>query len=184
MSKSAILILHTGFEELEAVAPIDLLRRAGIDLTLASREASRLVKGRSDIVIQADLPLDAALVRKYDCVVLPGGPGVQELRRDARILNLVKEQAKAERLIAAICAAPLVLNDLGLLQNKRYTAHFSTAEELSEIVESEAVVIDKNLITASGAGASIEFGLAVIEYLVGLEKAQAVAKSICFNHCT
>jgi 4-methyl-5(b-hydroxyethyl)-thiazole monophosphate biosynthesis len=93
----------------------------------------------------------------FDCVFLPGGPGVKHLRADARVRALVTRHAKADKWIAAICAAPTVLHDAGLLQGRRYTAHFSVANELTEILEGERVVVDGRILTSRGAGTGARF---------------------------
>ncbi len=179
MAKSALIILHKGFEELEAIAPIDILRRGEVEVIVASREESLQVRGRNDIVVKADVGLDTALRKNYDCIVLPGGPGTPKLREDPRVLQAVKRHAAEGRLVSAICAAPTVLKDAGLLEGKRYTAHFSVEKELPAIQAAQAVVRDGQIITSRGAGTATEFGLALLEALVSKEKADAVAQSIC-----
>ena len=180
MRRSVLLILTTGFEEIEAVVPTDLMRRAGIAVTIASREATLYVRGRSELMLQADVLLDAAIKEgvNYDGLLLPGGPGTENLRQDTRVQQLVRQQAATDRLVAAICAAPLVLKDLGLLYGRRYTSHFSTAEALPERVTDSDVVLDGNLLTASGPGAAIAFGLAIIKELLDSSSCEKVAAAI------
>ena len=180
MRRSVLLILTTGFEEIEAVVPIDLLRRAGIAVIIASREKILTVRGHSELMLQADVLLDAVVKEavNYDGLVLPGGPGTKDLRQDTRVQQLVRQQAVTGRLVAAICAAPLVLKDLGLLYGRRYTSHFSTAEALPERVTDSAVVLDGKLLTASGPGAAIAFGLAIITELLDHPACEKVAAAI------
>lgn len=177
---SALVVLATGVEEVEAVTPIDLLRRAGIDVTVAGLGTEKRVVGRAGITIEADTDLASALRRSYDVVVLPGGPGVKNLRATPAVITLAEHQAAAGRLVAAICAAPTVLKDAGVLLGRRHTAHFSVEGELPEMLKSEAVVRDGNVITSRGAGTAVPFALEIVRALLGDEAAQNVAASICY----
>lgn len=176
---SVLAILPEGFEEIEAVTPIDLLRRAGVEVTIASLAENFHVTGRCGIILHADVTLASVKGKTFDLVFLPGGPGVINLRTDPRVLDWVRTQAEAGRWVSAICAAPTVLNAAGLLEGKRYTAHFSVSKELPDIRGDERVVVDGNIITSRGAGTALDFGLALVEKLCGAEKAAEVAKSIC-----
>lgn len=184
MTQRALIILHPGFEEMEAVAPIDLLARAGIEVVQASAGDTLLVEGRNGITLEADrLFADVADVAEldFDAVILPGGPGVMKLRDDARITECLRRHHAAGKLIAAICAAPLLLKDAGLTENLDYTAHPSTAEELTDPCE-QAVVTDGQIITSRGAGTATEFALALVRELRGEETAKEIADSICWSH--
>lgn len=176
---AVLTLLMDGFEELEAVAPIDLLRRAGAEVTLAALEREHRVTGRNGLVMQAETTLDAIAGREFDMLFLPGGPGVKLLRADPRVRNLVQRYASAGRWIAAICAAPAVLHDAGLLSARRYTAHFSVAGELPAILADERVVVDGKLITSRGAGTAIDFGLTLVGQLFSTAKANEIAAAIC-----
>lgn len=181
MSKTALVILHEGFEEMEAIAPIDILRRGGVSVTVASLPKETLVKGRNNIQVQADVDLDQALLRDYDLIVLPGGPGVhQSLRHDPRVRKAVRKQLDLQRKVGAICAAPLALLDAKVLEGKRYTAHFSTSDELSDIA-SDLVVTDGLITTSQGAGTATAFALSLLAQLTSEETAQEVAASICLS---
>ncbi len=176
---TVLTILPEGFEEIEAIAPIDLLRRAGCQVTVAALGHTPHVTGRCNITMHADTTLSESEGKTYDLIFLPGGPGVLNLRGDMRVRQLVQEQAAADRWLAAICAAPTVLNDAGLLDGRRYTAHFSVAKELPHILKDERVVVDGKIITSRGAGTSIDLGLMLIEKLVSPEKAREIAAAIC-----
>jgi len=179
---TVLAILAEGFEEIETVAPIDLLRRAGADVVVAALGDGIHVTGRSGITLHADTTLTAietAAPRAFDCLFLPGGPGVKHLRADPRVRPLVQRQHASDRWLAAICAAPTVLHDAGLLAGRRYTAHFSVAAELPDILANERVVADGRLLTSRGAGTAIDFGLLLIEKLFSAEKAREVARSVC-----
>src|SRR5690242_16737337 len=109
--KRVLLILSRGFEELEAVAPLDLLRRAGIEVVSAAAQPDLAVEGSHGIVVKADRLLENCAGERFDLLLLPGGPGVEGLRKDSRVLDLVRRFRREGLPIAAICAAPLVLAD-------------------------------------------------------------------------
>ena len=176
--KSALFIIGDGVEEMEAVAPIDLLRRAGVDVTVASITGNRRITGRNAIVLEADILLEEAS-ESYDAVVIPGGPGIKAVRAESKVIECIRKQAESGRLVAAICAAPTVLLDAGLLEGRRYTAHFGVANELPEIIEDAPVVIDGNIVTSRGAGTATDFGLTLVELLCSESMADEVATSIC-----
>lgn len=176
---SVLVILADGFEEIEAFAPVDLLRRAHIDVTTASLNENRHATGRSSITVHADTPLSAVNGRVFDLIFLPGGAGVKNLRADPRVREIVLQHHAAGSWIAAICAAPTVLNDAGLLTGKRYTAHFSVADELPHILASERIVTDGKLTTSRGAGTAVEFGLHLVSLLTDPGKATEIGKAIC-----
>ena len=176
---TALVILPAGVEELEAVAPIDLLRRAGVEVTVASLADSLHVTGRNAITLHADTPLSAVGEKLFDLLFLPGGPGVKLLRADPRVRATVLAHHAADRWLAAICAAPTVLHDAGLLNGRRYTAHFSVAQELPAILSAERTVADGRLLTSRGAGTATDFGLLLVEKLCSPETAREVAQSIC-----
>ena len=176
---TVLAILPEGFEEIEAVTPIDLLRRAGVEVTVAALGKEIHVAGRTGITLHADTPLAALPEKAFDLLFLPGGPGVKHLRGDPRVGSLVQKQHAAGRWIAAICAAPTVLNDAGLLAGRRYTAHFSVANELPHILADQRVVVDGKIVTSRGAGTALDFGLVLVERLVSAAKAREVAESVC-----
>jgi 4-methyl-5(b-hydroxyethyl)-thiazole monophosphate biosynthesis len=178
MAKTILCILVPGFEEIETIAPIDLLRRAGATVTIASLTGEKLVAGRCNITIQAEVALAEVTAPDFDMLLLPGGPGVKALRADGRPAQLAKAYAQAGKPVAAICAAPTVLADAGLLAGKRFTAHFSVHGELPQVLANERVVVDGNLITSRGAGTAVDFGLALVRHLFGDTAAQEVAKAI------
>ena len=177
---SALVPLADGFEEIEAFAPIDLLRRAGVTVTVASLSPHSHATGRSDIVVQTDRTLTEAMSKDYDLLFLPGGAGTKFLRADERVRELVLKQHAAGRWLAAICAAPTVLNDCGLLAGRRYTAHYSVATELPDILAGEKIVTDGKITTSRGAGTAIEFGLHLVALLAGKSKSEEISKAICF----
>jgi 4-methyl-5(b-hydroxyethyl)-thiazole monophosphate biosynthesis len=163
--------LAEGFEEIEAVTVIDLLRRAGIEVTVAGL-AGRDVRGSHEITVQADATLDDA-GGEFDMIVLPGGmPGAVNLRGDPRIIDRLRRMAADGRYVAAICAAPSVLAHAGVLDGKDATSFpgFLDARNAPRTRLSEAaVVVDGQIVTSRGAGTAMDFGLALIELLLGHE---------------
>jgi 4-methyl-5(b-hydroxyethyl)-thiazole monophosphate biosynthesis len=176
---TVLAILTDGFEEIETVTPIDLLRRAEVNVTLAALGPGIHATGRSGLTLHADTLLDHVSEPAFDCLLLPGGPGVKTLRADPRVRQLVLAQHARDGWLAAICAAPTILHDAGLLRGRRYTAHFSVATELPDIQSTERCVVDDNIITSRGAGTAIDFGLLLVAKLVSPQKAAEIAAAIC-----
>jgi len=178
MTKRALCLLADGFEEIETITPIDLMRRAGIEVVVASIGTQLEAKGRSGISMTADVVLDDSHTpEKFDLLLIPGGPGVANLREDGRAAILAIGFQSASRYIAAICAAPLVLQDAGLLKGRKFTAHFTTRDALPQAVDTR-VIEDDRIITSRGAGTSLDFALAIITALIGEAAAQEVATAI------
>lgn len=183
---NVLALLPEGFEEIEAVTPIDLWRRGGVAVTTAalsdapSAAERALVTGRSQLGVAADTVLAAVPEEAvFDAIFLPGGPGVKLLRADPRVAARVRAQSARGGWLFAICAAPTVLHDAGLLHGRRYTAHFSVAQELPDLLADEAVVVDGRIITSRGAGTALPFALETLRRLVGADAAAKVAASIC-----
>ena len=177
---TVLVPLAEGFEEIETFAPVDLLRRAGVEVVTAALAATIHVTGRSGITVHADKTLADVMATDFDLIFLPGGAGTKHLRADPRVRELVLKQHQAGRWLAAICAAPTVLNDCGLLAGRRYTAHFSVANELPAILVGERIVTDGKITTSRGAGTSVEFGLHLVDLVAGQAKSIDVSKAICF----
>lgn len=178
MPKRVLCILAPGFEEIETLAPVDLLRRAGAEVILASITPERLLEGRCGVRVQADALLADVEKEPFDLVLIPGGPGVKALRANGRAARLALAQVGSGKPVAAICAAPTVLADAGLLTGRRFTAHFSVHGELPTALGDERVVEDDLLITSRGAGTALDFGLALVRRLYGEECAGEIAKAI------
>lgn len=179
--KRVLLILSAGFEEMEAVTPLDLLRRAGIEVVSASTGPELTVAGARGVRIQADRMLDACLKETFDMVILPGGPGVEELRKDARVRDLVRRTHEAGIPLAAICAAPLILADAGVAAGHRITSFPGSKPELmgrAKAYSEDRVVEDGKVITSRGAGTSEEFSLRLIAYLLGQPAAEDIRSRI------
>lgn len=173
-----LAMLADGVEETELVAPVDLLRRAGVEVTMAAPSGAFEVTGKNGIVLKADLLWDDITPDGYDALFVPGGPAVMELRKDDRVVDLLRSYAARGRPIAAICAAPLLLADAGILDGRTFTAHFSTRDELPAARLDEEVVLDGKILTSRGAGTAVAFGLALVALLVSQEKASEVGEAI------
>lgn len=171
--------LADGCEELEAVTIIDLLRRAGVDVVTAGLRAG-VVKASRGVQLVPDATLDAALEGDYDMVVLPGGmPGATHLKEDARILELLKKMAAAGKYTAAICAAPMVLAEAGVLAGRQATSYPGFLDGLAGVtVRTEAVVQDGTVLTSRGPGTAMDFALALVEVLAGSEKRRQVEAAL------
>lgn len=177
---SILVPLAEGFEELEAVTVIDLLRRAGFEVVSAGLKPGPVRASRKTVIVP-DATLDEAVKRDWDMVVLPGGlPGATNLNADARVHEILKRTARGGRHVAAICAAPQVLASAGLLDNRRATSYPGTLDPYQDKVQvtSQAVVKDGKIITSMGPGTAMEFALALIEALAGQEKRDAVEKPL------
>jgi len=181
---SVLVPLAQSCEELEAVTIIDLLRRANIDVTTAGLD-EQPVRASRGVVLIPDTTLDEALKKQYDMVVLPGGlPGADYLNEDERIQTLLKEMNRKGKPIAAICAAPKVLANTGLLDGKTATAYPGTLEKLNisnnsnTTISADVVIQDGNIITSRGPGTAMDFALHLIEQLAGKEKRNEVEKGL------
>lgn len=179
MPKRALCLITDGFEEIETIAPVDLLRRAGVEVVVASISDSIHVTGRCNVTIHADAKLaDLADAEAFDLLLIPGGPQVTALRTDGRTAQLAKHYAAAMKPVAAICAAPTVLKDAGLLQDRRFTSHIGVAAELPDRIADERVIEDRGIITSMGAATAVEFGLKLVSILCGDATANKVAQGI------
>ncbi|MCC9000817.1 MAG: DJ-1/PfpI family protein [Candidatus Contendobacter sp.] len=178
MSTVLVPLAH-GCEELEAVTVIDLLRRAGVTVTVAGLEAGPVTASRN-VVLLPETTLDAVLDQDFDMVVLPGGlGGAQRLEADQRIAVLLRRMTEQGRFVAAICAAPRVLASAGLLKDREATAYPGILDSQPEIrLSSAAVVRDGALITSRGPGTAMDFSLSLIEILCGRKQRDTVEKAL------
>ncbi len=180
----ALVLLATGFEEVEAVTVINLLRRAGVVVDVAAL-GERIVKGAHDISLTADsvLPRDLASLAAFDLVVLPGGmPGTRHLAEDPRVAALLTAAHAAGKWIGAICAAPSVLGAAGLLAGRRATCFPGFEEQChGAMLSTDPVVVDERIITSRGVGTAIPFALALVRALQGAAAAESLAAKILAN---
>jgi len=185
MAKNAIVLLAEGFEEVEAVTPIDYLRRAGITVTIAAVSGNLSVKGARGITVNADALLRDIIKRggtaAFDVLVIPGGmPGATNIAASKEAGALITEMASAGKLVCAICAAPaVVLAPLGLLSGKKFTCYPGMEEKVQGGKwTDERVAIDGSIITSRGAGTAGEFAIAIIERLLSQAEGEKIARAV------
>jgi len=176
----ALVPIADGTEEMEAVIVIDTLRRARWSVTVAAVGAGREITASRGVRITADVLLEAVDDDTFDAIVLPGGAaGAEAFMASARLTVLLQDQARAGRLVAAICAGPLALQAAGLLTGRAATCHPAVADALTVTARrTERVVVDGNLITSQGPGTAFEFALAIIRHQAGDAAAQRVAAGL------
>jgi len=168
--------LAEGFEEIEAISVIDILRRADVEVVTAGLKEG-LMEGSHKVKVLPDTTLEKIDYRDFDGLVLPGGaPGFINLGNDERILNMAREMDRAGKCVAAICAAPSVLIKAGVLQGRRATVSSSGKAQVEECAHfsEDRVVVDRNLVTSRSPGTAVEFALKLVEVLVGKEKMEQV----------
>ena len=177
--KSVLVLFAEGSEELEAVTIVNILRRAGVAVTLAGLHKGPL-SGARNIAILPDASIEEVLHRDFDMVVLPGGqPGTDHLKTDPRVMALLKRMAQAGKLIGAICAAPTVLSEAGLLSGRQATCYPGYLKDDPTVnLKSSAVVEDGQIITSRGPGTAMDFALHLAERLVGPEVRLRVEASL------
>jgi len=181
--KRVLVPFTKGVEEIEIVAVVDILRRAGVEVVMTSLDGLP-VKGRSDITISSDAKISDVLNEAWDMVVLPGGlPNAHLLRDDPSVKAIVQRLRDERKSIAAICAAPTALAAFGVIDNRRVTSYPAMRAEVQELSPSvvyvdDAVVEDDFLITSRGAGTAVEFALRLVAKLCGEEKSTEVRHSI------
>ena len=173
------VLLAEGFEEIEAVTVVDVLRRADVDTTIVGVSSAR-VRGSHGIEIAADATLDEISTQGWTAVVLPGGmPGASNLRDDARVQAFIRQQHESGGRLAAICAAPIALYEAGVLAGQRVTSYPAFADHLKGVVYvEEAVVQDGPITTSRAPGTALHFALALVAQLVGTDRADALRKGM------
>lgn len=171
-----LVLFAPGFEEIEMVTVVDVLRRAACDVTLAGTGEEPL-EGAHGILVTPDRSLTGLVANDFEALVLPGGmPNAQTLARDAQCQRLIREAWAANLWIGAICAAPIALAAAGLVEGKRLTSHPGVEDQLSgSRYESDRVVRDGRLLTSRGPGTALEFALALVEALVSPTRADQLA---------
>lgn len=179
MSAVAVLVAD-GFETIECLTMVDILRRGGVRVSLVSIMPTRDTVSSQQIGVTCDCTLDEVDFDEYDYIVLPGGlPGTTNLRRDERVCALVREFATTKH-VAAICAAPSILGELGLLVGRNATCFpgFESTFPAGTYAGGKTVIVDGNIITASGMGQALPFALAVLGDIAGERAVQKVRESI------
>ncbi len=181
MEKKALIMLFEGFEEIEVVVPVNILRRAGISITLASLQTALQVKGGRGLNIVAERFMQDLQPEAFDILILPGGPGVSALKGNALLQKWILCFALPNKILAAICAAPVLLAEAGVLKNHKSTSFPGVQKQMQnqvgEYVE-DRVVWDEPFLTARGAGVAEEFAFALVEKLCGLTKVKEIKAKI------
>ncbi|MDR2569201.1 MAG: DJ-1/PfpI family protein [Oscillospiraceae bacterium] len=177
------VLLAQGFEEVEAIAPIDLLRRVNVDVQTVSLTDDLLVQGGHDIIIKADITLEQVDIASMEMLVLPGGlGGVNTINDNPAAMELIKTTWNANKKIAAICAAPTLLAKHDIIKGKSLVCHPSVGNTImaagGRLIYNKQVVCDGNLITAKTAGSSIEFALELITILCDRETSEQIRYAI------
>ena len=181
--KKVLIVLVDGFEEIEAMAPIDLLRRAGIIVDTVSINEDNQVTSSRKIRVLTDKTIDEINFENYEMIVLPGGPGTENYMKSEKLLEKLKEFS-INRKLGAICAAPTILSALGILNGKQAICFPACEPDLIKdgaIIVNQDVVKDNNIITSRGAGTAIDFSLALIEELLGKNKSHEIRKEILYK---
>ncbi|MEM6445264.1 MAG: DJ-1 family glyoxalase III [Cyanobacteria bacterium J06642_2] len=179
--------LVDGFEEIEAIAIIDILRRAEIETVVAAAEleTDESICGSHGICVRPDTTLTAlgdALATEFDAIAIPGGPGVKTLLQLPTLIDLVHQFHVRQKTVAAICAAPLVLSKAGILRHCTATSFPSVSDEIdSASYSTDRVVLDGSILTSRGAGTAVEFALQLVTVLAGEARANAVGEAILAN---
>lgn len=180
-----LLFLADGFEEVEALTVVDYLRRMDITVDTVSITEEEKVRGAHDIIVVADTNLSKiGDVSSYDGVVIPGGlPGATNLRDNPRVIEIVKEVNKNDKLTAAICAGPIVLERAGIIKDKKVTSYpgFEDQLEGANYIE-ENVVRDRNIITARGPALAVDFAIEIVDYLLGEDKLVELKRDILYTN--
>lgn len=182
MTKKAAVILDDGFEELETIGPIDMLKRGGVDVDVISAADNTAATGRSGITFDHLIPMKDYDFSQIDCLTLPGGPHYTKLEANENLKEIIRQTAADEnKVLAAICASPTILGRMGLLQGKDYVCFLSMDEDFGGSCQKQCyAVTDGKLVTGRSAAAAVDFGLAVLEALTGEDKVEEVKKSIYY----
>lgn len=178
-----LLFIAEGFEEIEALTVVDILRRAEVICDTCSI-AGNYVKGAHGIEVKADKLIEEVNKDEYGAVVLPGGmPGAKNLKENKNVIEIVQSFNRENKIVAAICAAPIVLKEAGIHKGHKITSYPSFKEELegADYIENSTAVEDKNIITSRGPATAIYFGLKLAEKIAGKEKSDRLKEEMLLN---
>lgn len=178
-----LVFLANGAEEIEAITIIDVLRRGGVDVLGVSITDLKRYQGAHDIWSSADCLIDDIKgLDDVEALVIPGGSeGVDNLKNDKRVLDLLKEGNDSGKLIGAICAGPLVLNELGLLEGRSYTCYPSLEEGIKGNYQEDRVVVDGNIVTSQAPATAMEFALELLGQIKGSQVKDEVKQGLIFD---
>ncbi len=181
-----LVFLVDGFEEIEAIAPIDICRRAGLNVTIVSLGCEYFVTGSHNILVKADClfkDLDKDNLEKFKCLILPGGPGTKSYVLYPEAMTLVKSFAEGGKYVAAICAAPSVLGEMSLLEGKEAVCFPGYEDKLlGATVLDSPVCVSGNIITSKGAGTALLFGKAIVSELLDEDTSSKVLSTMQYPH--
>ncbi len=182
MSKHVLVPLAEGFEEIEAVTIIDILRRAGASVTTAGI-IKRNVTGSHGIPMVTDSVMEDEVNKDWDMIALPGGmPGASNLSENKYVVKVIQKAANREKFIAAICAAPIVLEKAGVISKRKVTSHPSSAHKIiSADHQGSRVIVDGKIITGQACGSAMEFAYELVAALFGSKKIEEINQGILFN---
>lgn len=181
MAKKVAVMLGEGFEPIEAIAPTDCMRRAGLEVELVSVMPSVQVKSAQNVVVEAEALDENLDLEDFDMIVVPGGSlGVENLKKSEKLAQALKGFMAKDKHVASICAGPTVLNGLGLLEGRKVTCYPGCEAGFPDgaYQPGYGVVVDRNLITASGPGQALDFGIAIVKALCGDDAADQVASGM------
>lgn len=185
MTKKALLILADGFEEIEAVAPFDILKRAGVELVICGISEKEVLSARG-LRISLGTLLDEVNPDEFDALILPGGSlGAENLSKSEKLRNLIKDMNANGKIVSAICASPVVvLSPTGILTGKKATCYPGMEKDFPEDVKflDKEVVVDGNVVTGRGPATVYRFGFTLVELLAGREIADSVKKAMLFTN--
>jgi 4-methyl-5(b-hydroxyethyl)-thiazole monophosphate biosynthesis len=177
--KKVLITLAPGFEEIETITVVDILRRAGARVVLAATEEG-LIEGSRGVSVLPDTLIDQVDDNEFDLVVLPGGqPGTANLQNNEKVKAIIQNMYRSGKQVAAICAAPTILHSVGILKKAVVTSHPSVKDQLKGIGYSEdRVVVDGNIVTSRSPGTALEFALKLVEILFGRDRMDTVNQGV------
>ena len=178
-----LVVVINGSEDIETITPIDMLRRAGANVTVASCTSNKKIQLATGTHIQTDCTLNDVASRQFQMIVVPGGPGAAEISHNTTLVEMLRRQKEAGRWLAGICASPAkVFEPHGLLQGERATCYPMNANELSDRSKTnERVVTSNKLVTSMGPGTAMDFSIELVNCLFGSTKAQEVSGKVCYT---
>lgn len=174
-----IAILSNGFEEVEAIGSIALLKRSGIEVDIYALQNTK-ASGKHNLVLADLKKFENVDLTQYDGLLIPGGPHYVEMEASTKVKDTITYFMEKNKMVATICAAPTILGHMGYLKDKKYTCFTSMNEDFGGMYVNAYVVCDKNLISAKSAAASIDFGFAIIRYLQGEAQEQKIKEQIYY----
>lgn len=161
------VLFSDGVEEIEFITPVDILRRCQQNVVLVSSKNNLNITGAHGINLLADNIISQINHESFDALIIPGGPSAFTMKDDTNVINLVQQFYQTNKWIAAICAAPIILHNAGILNDKKYCSHPCVHEQLPSVDTESRIIVDRPIITAAGPGVATEFALEIIRQLLG-----------------